>query len=86
MASFDLKSTCSSLKINNITVLNLKAITKQRGIKGYYTLRKAELTHKLEAIPEVNEQVLIPGLEIPRYATRSVNISAFLYQPILCWF
>ena len=60
---FYLKTKCSSLKMNNITVIELKAIAKQHGIEVYYKLRKAELIHKLEALPEVNEQVLIPGLE-----------------------
>ena len=32
---------------------------------------------------DVNEQVLIPGLEIPRNTTRSVNTSAILADPIL---
>ena len=80
---FDLKTKFSSLKMNNISVIELKAIAKQRGIEGCYKLRKAELRHKLEALPEVNEQVLIPGLEIPRNATRSVNTGAILDQPIL---
>ena len=79
---FDLKTKFSSLKINNITVIELKDIAKQRGIEGYYKLRKAELIHKLEALPEVNEQVLIPGLEITRNTTRSENTSAILDQPI----
>ena len=70
---FDLETKFSSLKMNNLTVVELKAIAKQRGIKGYYKLRKAALIHKLEALPEVNEQVLIRGLKIPRNATRSVN-------------
>ena len=69
--------------MNNITVIELKAITKQRGIEGYYKLRKAELIHKLEALHEINEQVLIPGLEIHRNATRSLNTSAILDGPIL---
>ena len=38
---------------------------------------------KLEAHPDVNEQVLIPVLEIPRSTTRSVNTSAVLEYPIL---
>ena len=42
--------------MDNITVIKLKAIAKQRGIKGYYKLRKAELIQKLEAYPGVNEQ------------------------------
>ena len=41
--------------MNNITVIELKAIAKQRGIEGYCKLRKAELIHKLEALHEVNE-------------------------------
>ena len=45
--------------------------------------KEAELIHKLESQPDVNEQVLIPGLEIPRNATRSVNSSAILDEPIL---
>ena len=69
--------------MKNITVIKLKAHAKQRGIKGYYKLRKAELIHKQEIHPDVNQQVLIPGLEIPRNTTRSVNTSAILDQPIL---
>ena len=37
----------------------------------------------MEAHPYVNEQVLIPWLEIPRNATRSVNTSAILDHPIM---
>ena len=51
--------------MDNITVVKLKTLAKQRGIKGYYKLRKAELIQKFEAYPDVNEQVLIPGLKIP---------------------
>ena len=82
MDSFLFKEKITSLKMNNITVINVKALTKWRGIKGYYKLRKAELIQKLECHPDVNEQVLIPGLEIPRNAI-SVNTSAILDQPIL---
>ena len=69
--------------MDNITVIKLKALAKQRGIKGYYKLRKAELIQKFEVYPDVNEQVLIPGLEIPRNTTRSVNTSAIVDDPIL---
>ena len=55
--------------MGNITVIKLKTLAKQRGIKGYYKLRKAELIQKLEAHPDFNEQILIPGLEIPRNTT-----------------
>ena len=77
----DLKTQFSSLKMNKNTVIELKATAKQRGIEGYYKLRKAELIHKLKTHKQVNEQV--PGLEIARNTTRSVNISAVLDQPIL---
>ena len=69
--------------MDSITLIKLKALAKQSGIKGYYKLRKAELIQKLEAYPNVNEQVLIPGLEIPRNVTRSVNTSAIIVQPNL---
>ena len=69
--------------MDNTTVMKLKTLAKQRGIKGYYELRKDELIQKLEAHPDVNEQVLIPGLEIPRNTTRSVNASAILVDLIL---
>ena len=80
---FDLKTKLSSLKMNNITVIELRAIAKQRDIESYCKLREAELIHKLEAPPEVNEQVLIPRLEIPKNTTRSVNTSAILDKRIL---
>ena len=73
----------SSLKINNITVIKLKTLAKQRGINGYYKLRIAELIKKLKAHPDVNEQVLRPGLEISRNTTRLGNISAILDDPVL---
>ena len=37
---------------------------------------------KLKAHPDIYEQVLIPGLEIIRKTTRSVNTSAILDEPI----
>ena len=73
----------SSLKMDNITVIKLKTLEKQRVIKGYYKLRKSELIQKLEAYPDLNEKVLISGLEMPRNPTKSVNTSAILDEPIL---
>ena len=67
----------------NITVIKLKALVRQRGIKGYYKLREAELIQTLEARPDVNEPVLISGLEISTNTTRSVNTSAILNESIL---
>ena len=78
MDSIGLKNAYSSLKIDNITIIKLNALAKQRGIKRYYKLRRAELIQKLEAHPDVMEQVLIPGLEMLRNITRSVNTSAII--------
>ena len=36
-------------KMENNTVVQLKAIAKERAIRGYYKLRKAEMIHALEA-------------------------------------
>ena len=36
-------------KMENHTVVQLKLIAKERGVRGYYKLRKAELMHALEA-------------------------------------
>ena len=58
MDNIGLKKKYFSLKMDNITVVKLKTLAKQRGIKGYYKLRKAELIQKLESHPGVNEQVL----------------------------
>ena len=35
--------------MKNHTIVQLKAIAKEHGIKGYYKLRKAELIHGLDA-------------------------------------
>ena len=78
-----LKNEYSSLKMDSITVTKLKALAKQRRIEGYYKRRKAELIRKLEAHSNVNEQVLISGLEIPIHATKLMNTSAILDVPIL---
>ena len=69
MENIGLKKKYSSLKMDNITVIKLKDIAKQCGIKGYYKLRKAELIQKSEAHPDLKEQVSIPELEIPRNTT-----------------
>ena len=43
-------------KMENHRVLQLKAIAKERGIRGYYKLRKAELIHAFEATRLVQQQ------------------------------
>ena len=83
MDNIGLTKKYSSLKMDNFTVIKLKDIAKQRGIKGYYKLRKAELIQKLEAHPDVNEQFFIAELEIPINTKRPVNTSAILDDPIL---
>ena len=42
--------------MNNHTVVQLEATTKERGIRGYYKLRKAELIHALEAVRLVEQK------------------------------
>ena len=43
--------------MENQTIVQLKAIEKERGIKGYYKLRKAELINALEATRLVEQKV-----------------------------
>ena len=42
--------------MENHTVVQLKAIAKERGIKGYYKHRKAELIHALEKSDKINRK------------------------------
>ena len=42
--------------MENHTVVELKAIAKERGIRGYYKLRKAELIHAFEATRLVEQK------------------------------
>ena len=44
--------------MNNNTVKQLKAIAKERDIKGYYKVRKAELINALEATRLVQQKVI----------------------------
>ena len=45
--------------MDNHTVVQLKAIAKERGIRCYYKLRKAELIHALEATRLVEQTSLM---------------------------
>ena len=49
MDNIGLKKKYCSLKMNNKTEKQWKAIAKDRGIRGYYKLRKADLINALEA-------------------------------------
>ena len=50
--------------MNNHTVVQLKAIAKERGIRGYYKLRKAELIHALETVRLIEQKSNIFYLSI----------------------
>ena len=51
--------------MENPTIVQLKAIAKERGIKGYYKLRKAELINALEATRLVEQKSIIFDEPIP---------------------
>ena len=53
------------MKMDNYTVVQLKAIAKERSIRGYYKLRKVELIHTLEAIRLVEQTNNIFDESIP---------------------
>ena len=55
--------------MENHTIVQLKAIAKERGIKGYYKLRKAELIHALEATRLGEQKSIIYDEQIPNYPT-----------------
>ena len=55
--------------MENDTVVQLKAIAKERGIRGYYKLRKAELIHALEATRLVEQKSNIFDEPIPNDST-----------------
>ena len=55
--------------MDNHTVVQLKAIAKERGIRGYYKLRKAELIHALEATKLVEQKSNIFDEPIPNDPT-----------------
>ena len=63
------KEKYSRIKIDNHTVAQLKAIVKERGIRGYYKLRRAELIHALEAKRLIEQTNIIFDESIPNDLT-----------------
>ena len=57
------------VKMENHTVVQLKAIAKERGIRGYYKLRKAELMRFLEETRLVEQKSNIFVEPIPNDPT-----------------
>ena len=55
--------------MKNHTVVQLKAIAKERGIRGYDKLRKAELIHAMEATRLVEQKSNIFDEPIPNDPT-----------------
>ena len=55
--------------MKNHTIVQLKSIAKEPGIKGYYKLRKAELIHALEATRLVEQKSSIFHEPIPNDPT-----------------
>ena len=55
--------------MENHTVMQLKAIAKERDARGYYRLRKVELIHALEAARLIEQKSNIFDEPIPKYPT-----------------
>ena len=55
--------------MENHTVMQLKAIAKDRGVRGYYKLTKVELIHAMEAVRLVEQTSNIFDEPIPNDPT-----------------
>ena len=69
--------------MENHTVVQLKAIAKGRGIRGYYKFRKAELIHALKATRLLEEKSNIFDEPIPNDPTPVLQPT--LWRPSNVW-
>ena len=58
----------------------MKAIAKERGIRGYYKLRKAELLHVLEAARLVEQTSNIFDESIPHSSFTTITMEVIKYH------
>ena len=73
--------------MENLKVKDLKALAKERGIKGYYKMRKAELIQALtpaniidQPIPEINIPILTPSN--PSKVSQLKNLASKAAKPV----
>src|ERR1043165_6885621 len=75
-------SACNKMDFESNTVKQLRTIAKQRGVKGYWSLRKADLIAKIKSteakhdhlldapVPEIGAPILLPTAFVPTSAVR----------------
>ena len=69
--------------MDNHTVVQLKAIAKERGIRDYYKLRKAELIHALETARLVEQTSNIFDESIPNDPTPVIQPTPWRQSDIM---
>ena len=68
--------------MENHTIVQQKAIAKERGIKGYYKLRKAELINALEATRLVEQKCSIFDEPIPTDPTPVLQPTSWMVSNV----